>query len=469
MINARNVAFTLIIGFLSLHAKADIVTLKDGTTHEGTVIKENGAQVVLEIVIANIKTTKTFPRYKVRSIDYKAIESEENEDDKNEESGEQNTSDLPEVSEDITDDDESDDSTHRTDRRSSIRDRTHYMVIPVEGMIGVETNAYGLRNALLQARRRNVEHIIFEIDSGGGYVYDAVETLKVLKEFDDEMVFHAVVREGAISAASVYVAGADNIWMCPGSRVGGAVAYSQDNSTGATEVDAKFNSIWAAEVASRAESKGHSADAFRAMVELTAELWLDAEGSLHASRPRSGAEQIDDRSTILTMRADQIIESGMGKAFSGDLDNLGELLEIESWAELKSVGRRMMSNAGKEREQLQERFDESIKVFRKAFEEYEQNNPRSFDDYVFYRRGLNGYAADGNSVRKWRERCDLAVRNCDDMLAALARIAEVQKRSEKIGALHLNSLPSDIGHDVYTTISDERAWLSANRSNVPSP
>lgn len=42
---------------------ADIVTLKDGTTYEGTVVKENRAEVVLEIVIANIKTTKKFPRY----------------------------------------------------------------------------------------------------------------------------------------------------------------------------------------------------------------------------------------------------------------------------------------------------------------------------------------------------------------------------------------------------------------------
>ena len=241
---------SLIIAFLALAvslSKADIVTLKDGTTYEGVVTKESRAEVVIEITIANIKTTKTFARYKVKSIEYKPVEtaSDDSKDTKTDEK--------------TTDDDRSSspksNSPTRTRRvQASKASRTNYIVIPIEGMIGEQTNADGLEKTLRLAARKKIKHVIFAIDSPGGYIYDAVETLKVLKEYDKAMTYHAVVLEGAISAASVYVAAADNIFVRPDARVGGAVAYTNNNTTGSKDVDAKFNSIWAAEVAARAES-----------------------------------------------------------------------------------------------------------------------------------------------------------------------------------------------------------------------
>ncbi len=469
----RHCAAVLLILMITLSsglARADIVTLKDGTTHEGTVVKENRAEVVIEILIANIKTTKTFPRYKVRSIEYKPVEQEAAEDDEDAPSISTTTNEDDAAPEDdaIADDD---DRTSVEDRLAARRNRVLYMVIPVEGTIGEDTNSTGLRNALLQARRRKVEHVVFTINSGGGYVYDAVETLKVLKEFDDEIEYHALIEEGAISAASVYVAAADKIWVRPGSRVGGAVAYSEDNSSGAAEVDAKFNSIWAAEIAARAQTKGHPPEVFRAMVEPGAEVWIDEEGKIFASRPSSrGAQQLDNSTTIFTMRADQLIAANMGKEFIGDLDGMGEVLDIAGWAEMRGVGQRAMESAGKERRELAERLEEAGKVFVAALEDYQRDDPRSFDDYRFYRQPSNRmYVADGPSIQRWRQRCDATVRHCDIMLQALARVAEVNKRADKIGALHLNVLPNDIGHDTYTVISDDRRWLIDNRSRVPQP
>ncbi|MEX0876588.1 MAG: hypothetical protein WD114_03930, partial [Phycisphaerales bacterium] len=306
---------TVMLSLASFLAPADIVTLKDGTTHEGKVIEENGAQVIIEISIANIKTTKTFPRYKVRSIEYTPAEEIEEEADTPPSiptSGverEQTPTDLgdapgiPDDSDETDEENADEEGMSRAERLAARRNRTLYIVIPVEGMIGEQTSADGLRNALRLASRQRAEHVVFTIDSPGGYVYDAVETLKVLKEFDDAFVYHALVIEGAISAASVYVAAADRIWVRPDARVGGAVAYTSDNTSGAAEVDAKFNSIWAAEIAARAESKGHPPEVFRAMVEPGAEVWMDAEGEIYASRPSTaGAQQLDSGTTILTMR-----------------------------------------------------------------------------------------------------------------------------------------------------------------------
>lgn len=451
-------------------AHADIVTLKDGTTHEGTVIKENRAEVVLEIVIANIKTTKTFPRYQVRSIEYKPLESadatKEEEKDQQENADRDSTgrsgSDAQTEGRTDTEDDDS-----GTDRRADLRNRELFITIPVEGIIGIETNANGLKNALTQARRRKVQHIVFVIDSPGGYVYDAIESLKVLKEFDDDFVYHALVVEGAISAASIYVAASDHIWLRPESRVGGAVAYTSDNSTGAADVDAKMNSIWAAEIASRALSKGHPPEIFRAMVETGAEVWFDEEGKVYASRPGTpGAQQIDNSQTILTIRADQMIQIGMAKLFEGELDELGEQLQIANWFPVRGMGERAMQSASRERTELQERFDDAVKVFRDAYEDFNQNNPRTKNDYQYFIQPDGRRYPDGTSMQMWRERCDKAIRNCDTMLAALGRIASVNKSAKRVGAIHLEQLPDDIGHEVYTTFKEIRQWLVEHRDNM---
>jgi ATP-dependent protease ClpP protease subunit len=450
----------VIIAIFAPFSNADIVTLKDGTVIEGVVIKESRAEVVIEITVSNIKTTKTFPRYKVKSIEHKPVEEEGSKEDID-------TKDT-EISTPSTSNNLPDSKTNRTrQRRATQAPRTLYMVVPVEGLIGEETNADGLRKALTQASRRKIEHVVFTIDSGGGYVYDAVETLKVLKEFDDQLNYHALVEEGAISAASVYVAGADNIFVRPDARVGGAVAYSSDNTSGAAEVDAKFNSIWAAGIAARAQSKGFPPEVFRAMVVLEAELWLDDENTVFASRPSGSAQQIDSKGTILTILAGQMIQIGMAAKFEGELSELGEELGLENWSEAKDMGQRIMETSAKERVKLSAKFTNAIEAFGDAFEDFENNNPSDFSDYRFLRGMDNRRAPDGNSVQLWRERCSTSIRACDIMLEALGHIADVNKRAAKIGALHLDIIPSNIGHDAYTDISEARSWLHANRNMIP--
>ncbi len=452
---------SLILAFLALAVslgQADIVTLKDGTVIEGIVVKETGAEVVIEVTISNIKTTKTFPRYKVKSIERKPIETESADEqaDAEKKTSPKSTTDRPKRS-----------APRSREPRPSKANRTLYMVVPVTGMIGMETNADGLRKALSQASRRKIKHVVFTIDSGGGYVYDAVETLKVLKEFDDDLIYHALVEEGAISAASVYVAAADDIFVRPDARVGGAVAYSEDNTSGAAQVDAKFNSIWAAEIAARAESKGFPPEIFNAMVVLEAEVWVDDEHKVFASRPGGGAQQIDSKGTILTIRAGQMVQIGMAKEFDGELSELGELIGVEHWTEAKNMGQRIMETSGKDRLKLSAKFTNAINIFSDAAKDLEQNSPRSFNDYRYYQLPNGSRQPDGVSVQNWRKRCAASIAACDIMLEALAHIADVNKRAKKLGALHLDVVPTDIGHDAYTTISEARDWLAANRNMIP--
>lgn len=461
---------------MAASARADTLTLKDGSVFEGKILEENGAEVVMEVVISNIKTTRTFPRYKVQSIEYAEVEDAGQEQEETKPSpkpaGRESLQDKDRKPE-LDDENEASDSSARAtarERAAARANRTYFMRIPIEGTIGEQTNATGLKNALLQARRRGVSHIVFTIDSPGGFLYDAIQSLEILKEFDDEFEYHAMVEEGAISAASIYVAASDYIWVRPGARVGGAVAYSNDTTTGAAEVDAKLNSIWAADISARAQTKGHPPEVFRAMVEPAAELWVDAEGNTFTSRPSTGgAQQLDNASSILTIRADQMIAIGMAKEFESDLDTLGEALDLETWVEVKTLGIRAMKKAGDEREELSERYAEAMKVYIDTLEDYEKDHPANFDDYRYYTDLRGGEYADGPSFQKWRERTDRTIRHCDVLLEALARMASVNKRAEKIGADHLQYVSEDIGTDAYQEIQDARAELVRNRNKPPMP
>jgi len=475
MMRTPTILIALILSFAGLTAHADIVTLKDGTTFEGTVVKENGAEVVLEIVISNIKTTKTFPRYKVRSIEYKPLEAEPEEESTpsipttatNSDNRDEDTDSTVEESEEFDENDE-----ERTGRRSprARTTRTTFVVIPVTGTIGQETNAYGLRTALQQARRKGISHVVFTIDSPGGLVYDAVDTLEVLKEYDDTMTYHALVEEGAISAASVYVAAADKIWVRPGSRVGGAVAFTGDASSGTTQVDAKLNSIWAAEIASRAEAKGYPGDVFRAMVDPAAEVWIDAEGKVYPSRPSTaGAQQLDNSRTILTIRAEQMIKIGMAQSFEGDVAQLGEQLDINDWLEIKNLGATAMKKSYEERKKLEERMEVALKYYFEKIDEFIQTDPRRFSDY--YRFGANrragyDYQVDGASLLRWRDRTSAAIKICDQLIEALTEMARVVKQAEKIGARHLQ-IPNEDGDYTFDVIKEVRDYLWDNRNEIP--
>ena len=450
------------------YARADIVTLKDGTVYEGTVTKENGAQVVIEIVISNIKTTKTFPRYKVKSIEYKPLEVAEPEKDQEPQPIKSDASD--EIDEDADDVEERPRTSSARERLEARKNRVLFMEIPVRGTIGMETNATGLRNALTQASRKNVTHVVFTIDSPGGYLYDAIESLKILKEFDETFEYHAMVDEGAISAASIFVAAADQIWVRPGSRVGGAVAYSNYNSSGAAEVDAKLNSIWAADIASRAQTKGHPPEVFRAMVEPAAELWIDADGKAYPSRPSSGGQQLDNSTSVLTIRADQMVRMGMAQEFAGELDGLGEHLDLTGdWHEVRAIGIRAMEKSFEQRESLHERYQEAAKVYLRAVEDFERDHPENHNDYTYYVTRNRGRAIEGPSFQRWRERAEKAIRHCDIMLEALTRMANVNKTATKIGAIHLAYVPNEYGDDAYKEIQDARAHLVSIKNNPPLP
>lgn len=464
-----SVIVLLVLTLFCQTLRADTLTMRDGRVIEGKILSETAAKIVIETKIANIKTTQTIAKRDVRDVTYAELpddfwDSDRDRDDDSDRDSEQETQKEAESERESSSSSDRPSSTRSTLSRS---DRVYFVEVPIHGEIGVEVNTQGLRDALTNASRQRIEHIVFTIDSPGGYVYQAIEMMKILKEFDDQFVYHAVIEEGAISAASIFAACADNIFVRPGSRLGGAVSFST-NSTGSAEVDAKMNSIWAAELASRAEAKGHPAEVFRAMVVLEAVIYQSAEGKL-SSVSSAGAEQIDGPGTILTIRAAQMTRAGMAQELTSELGSLGELLEIEGWIERKSVGTRAMTKAAREWKKLYDDQTKASEVFDDAFDEYERSAPRQFTDYTIYRNpraSSNPYSMEGKSLTLWRERSDKAIEACELMLEAIREFASINRRAEKLGAEHM-LIPERSGDQAYENIARALETLRTQRNKPP--
>ncbi|MBL4698521.1 MAG: hypothetical protein JKX70_06790, partial [Phycisphaerales bacterium] len=331
--------------------------------------------------------------------------------------------------------------------------------------------AVGLRKALTTATKRNIDHIVFRIDSPGGYIYDVVETLEVLKEFDDHLHYHAPVIGDAISAASVYVASADDIFVHSNARVGGSVANAKENTWDAAEVDEKFNSIWAIELAARAESKGYPGDIFRAMVVENAQVWIHDDGTASSSRKNEKSEQIDTPATILTIRASKMIQANMATEFSGLASGLGPLLEIENWSEAKGVGEKIMRTAARDRVQASKKIKAALIVYYESLVLMKKEDPRNYTDYywgeitdrdstIIYNIQ---YTPSQDSLKRWRGRNGRAIYHADRLIAAITELARYSMTAEKTGALHL-VIPSEIDERKYEEVIEEREWFLSNRT-----
>lgn len=196
-------------------------------------------------------------------------------------------------------------------------DGTGVMEIPIVGEFGSDILPISFRASLDYARRYQVEHIVLRINSPGGSVWAAREILQSMEEHRDAFHFHALV-ESAISAAIWPTFACETIHIAPRGEMGGAVAYRQ--AGGHVEVDAKMNSIFAAEIVTIAEALGHDGDVIRAMILMPSELYARSDGeaiSLEGSRPmepEAEFELIDGPGSVLTLTTNDATRLGVAMA-----------------------------------------------------------------------------------------------------------------------------------------------------------
>lgn len=447
----------VLVGALAGAAAGDRVIMRDGTVHEGRVIDETSGTVVFETRLHGIKTKLTLQRRDIREITFDPIEDEGGAP-----SPEGNASDEPAAAEDTRDRPRP--APRARDARAAGDGPAdgRYMVIPVTGRIGVDVTAPGIADALDQAGKLGAAHIVFVIDSPGGFLYEALEIREVLAANRDRFTMHAYVAKQAISAATVLAAGSSTITMAPSSTIGGATAYSIRSDTGSHEVDAKINSIWSAEMASIASTSGHDEAPFRAMIEQERELYVlrgPAGATLSASPPPASDsrqwERVDDTITVLTLTARQVEDYGIGRVVEGGAPALGAALAVEGWHEAAGDGARAMEKAAKERDQLSKALDTAGAQLHDLAEDAKKHNPRRVT--ILYDR--NTLQVTEESKREWTRACALASSAWRRVDGMMDRFTTLKKKAEEMGALHL-AVPQEDIEQLRQIAREQLEWLN---------
>lgn len=290
----------------------DTIILTNGKMYTGTILSETDEFVEFDTKISNIPTRMKIEREDIRSIvrDHR---------------GWNGTNDKP------------DETPGQIEENGS---GVRVMEIPLVGTFGQDILPIGFQGSLDYARRNKIKHIVLRIDSPGGQVWAARSILQMIEANRSQFEFQALI-EHSISAAIWPTFACDTIHMAPRGEFGGAVAFRQ-SSLGNVEVDAKMNSILAAEIVTIAESLGHDGDVVRAMMLMESELYAQTSGRrviLKGFRDAGSSEQgeqIDGPTTVLTLTTKEAVRLGVAKPLrSASLDALFQALGFEEWNEIK--------------------------------------------------------------------------------------------------------------------------------------
>jgi ATP-dependent protease ClpP protease subunit len=285
----RGVSLLLVLVLLAPAAAAeDTIMLNDGKMYTGTILSETDDYIEIETSVGSIPTTLKLDRGLIVSVvkGHRVWKPP----------AESDGAAAPAAVDD---------------------DSIAVMEIPIVGEFGKDVLPISFRAALDYAARYNVKHIVLRINSPGGSVWAAREILQAMEARRAEFHFHALV-ESAISAAIWPTFACETIHIAPKGEMGGAVAYRTDGR-GNVEVDAKMNSIFAAEIVTVAEALGHNGNVIRAMVLMPSELYCLHDGDavvLGGTKPSGSVEfeTIDGPTTVLTLTSNEAVRLGIARA-----------------------------------------------------------------------------------------------------------------------------------------------------------
>jgi membrane-bound serine protease (ClpP class) len=133
-------------------------------------------------------------------------------------------------------------------------------IMEIKDQIDARTKRY-VDLALEEAKNRNSSHIIIEMNTYGGALYDADEIRSALLNLD--VPVYVFIDNNAASAGALISIACDSIYMAPGGSIGAATVVNQ---TGEAAPD-KYQSYMRSIMRSTAEAKGRNPQIAEAMVD----------------------------------------------------------------------------------------------------------------------------------------------------------------------------------------------------------
>jgi ATP-dependent protease ClpP protease subunit len=301
-----------------------------------------------------------------------------------------------------------------------------FLVVPMKGTFGEEISPKGVSLALEWAVKRKIKHVVFEFESGGGLVWAATAIRDLMKKHDDALTYHAVVKE-ALSASICIVFACDTISVLPEATMGAAVAFSVTDS-GAVQVDEKMNSAFAADIASRAESLGHSGHLVRAMILTDYTLYAVQERGMwrfeHDKPQTEGkdaggikVETLAEGNRVVTLTSAEMVKYGVARLVrSMDDAEIGGRIGDAAWKGAGNAGESSMKTATSMSNALRKQID-------------------NWADQVIASRVKMLEAIKDNDV-------DLAIRSVEDFMAQLRRIGGIRTRAKELMMLEYPAFAS---------------------------
>ncbi|MBI5722747.1 MAG: hypothetical protein HZA50_02230 [Planctomycetes bacterium] len=313
-------ASAILVSMGVLSASADTVKMRDGRQFEGTVTHKDDETVTLQSVKDGITTELKIQMSQVEKVDIKP------------------TADNPL-------------GVARTYVKPPPK-AGKYVEIPIVGRIGEQTLAEGMAGTLAKASEDSVEHVVFYVDSQGGDLDATRKIRELMQSFKDRLKFHAVVRDAVGTAMAIPMLCQD-VYILPGATMGGTMLTFDVDKLPSGKTEQLMRSEVAMNAARAARQRGQNESVIRAMFDpdYHVVLWLDKKGVLQATTsPPSGNDlgkiiyQSDGKKVLMASR-DETIELGLGKAFSGTIDQLGSPLGIANWSKYNDSGERNMQAA----------------------------------------------------------------------------------------------------------------------------
>ena len=167
-----------------------------------------------------------------------------------------------------------------------------------------------------EAESNGADLVILNIHTNGGRVDVTEKILKMIDDFDGEVV--AFVNDKAISAGALISVGAKAIYLKPGGRIGDAApVLMAPGGAGAQELpgtmEEKVNSYVRSLARREAQENGHSVEIVEAMINKERELWI-------------AGEMVCPKGELLTLTAKDAERIGFS---SGTKENLDAVLAAQ--------------------------------------------------------------------------------------------------------------------------------------------
>lgn len=212
---------------------------------------------------------------------------------------------------------------------------TPYVVVPVDTVIAWPLSLR-VWHVLEKAKEAGIEHIVFEIRSPGGMVEEAEQIAAYMKEHDEAYTYHAFIHS-SISAAIWIAFSCDDIFMSEAGTIGGALTYSMGPG-GDTRVDEKINSIFAAQVAALADTKGYPPALIRGMMEPGTGVYLETieDHKRFSTQAPGGEHEVVKRpdDPVITLTREQATHFALIDDQVAAVEDIGASLGYERWVEV---------------------------------------------------------------------------------------------------------------------------------------